>query len=561
VKLLEKNRLDIYFDADAPIQIQAKLIPTTESPDRMVFVPGGDYALVSYAKPTGNTVRLDDYFIDQFEVTNSDYLEFVTAGGYLKLQFWKYPFRKDGMNISWEQATQYFVDRTGLSGPRSWSNQSFPPGKGQHPVTGITWYEAAAYAEFRGKRLPTVFQWEKAARNGSFTHLHRLIMPWGMSSTSDRLINRANFLGHETVPVESCESGMSPYGCYNMAGNVAEWCLNPQGPGFTIAGGSWKDPLYLFSEFGAYPSFHSSDTTGFRCVINFAQQSGDQGAMTLTPEEEIPVYSSTTPAEAQAMLRHYEYDRTPLEPEIVDTQQTDAWQREMLSFKGAGGERAIAYLYLPKNAQRPLQVIHYIPTDAAFYGLPVSDEIETHAAPYIKAGRAVFAVVLKGYRKRDWPSGFQVPKRDSVAYRDMVVNWAIDHYRGLDYLTTRTEIDAGKIACFAVSVNNRKLTLVSTERRYAALILMGAGLIKSWSEMIKEADGVNFAPHMLAPKLVIHGRYDEAIPYRTEAEPLFKLLRGPKRLVVVDYGHVPPLEVSVPIINRWLDETMGTVKR
>lgn len=61
-------------------------------------------------------------------------------------------------------------------------------------------------------------------------------MPWGLSGTNDRLITRANFLGSGTVPVESFESGMSPYSCHNMAGNVAEWCLNRQGSGFTLIG-------------------------------------------------------------------------------------------------------------------------------------------------------------------------------------------------------------------------------------------------------------------------------------------------------------------------------------
>jgi len=563
VKLEEtkSGALKILFDAYSPIQIQAKLIPITQSPQGMVFVPGGEYRLVSYGKPTGASVGLDDYFIDRFEVTNSEYKEFVSAGGYLKQQFWKYPFRKDGRDVSWQEAMESFKDQTGLNGPRTWSNQGFPEGKDRYPVTDVTWYEAAAYAEFRGKQLPTVFQWEKAARNGSFTHTHWFIMPWGLSNTNDRPSQRANFLGRGTVTVESFESGMSPYGCYNMAGNVAEWCLNPQRTGFTVAGGSWKDPFYIFSEFAAYPSFHSTNSTGFRCVINSPQKNGDQGAMALNPTEEIPAYSLTSASEVKTMLRHYQYDKTPLEPEIVDVQQADLWQREKISYVGAGGERAFAYFYLPKNTQQPLQVIHYVPSDAVYYGLTVPEEIEAQVAPYIKAGRAVFAVVLKGYKERPWPAGYQAPKRDSVAYREQVVGWAIDHHRGLDYLTTRTDVDSSKIACFGVSVNNRKLTLIATETRYAALILMGAGLIKSWADMIAEANGLNFAPHILEPKLMINGRYDEAIPFRTEAEPLYRLLRAPKELVLVDQGHIPPLEVSVPMINDWLDKKLGTVKR
>lgn len=112
-----------------------------------------------------------------------------------------------------------------------------------------------------------------------------------------------------------------------------------------------------------------------------------------------------------------------------------------------------------------------------------------------------------------------------------------------------------------VSGNNRKLALAAIESRHAAVILVGAGILRSWAGMIPETDGVNFVSSIAVPKLMIHGRYDEAVMFESEARPLFELLTEPKRLVVFDQGHIPPLEVSVPIVNQWLDETLGAVKR
>ncbi len=77
---------------------------------------------------------------------------------------------------------------------------------------------------------------------------------------------------------------------------------------------------------------------------------------------------------------------------------------------------------------------------------------------------------------------------------------------------------------------------------------------------LPEANEVNFVPRIKPPKLVLHGRYDEVFPFETWALPLYKLLSEPKRLEVVDGGHMPPLEIRVPIINNWLDETLGPVK-
>jgi serine/threonine protein kinase/formylglycine-generating enzyme required for sulfatase activity len=547
------------WDADAPIRIQTQLIPLSQSPERMVFVPGGEYRLVSYGKPTEAAVRLDDFFIDQFEVSNREFGAFINAGGYLKKEFWKYPFVKDGKSLSWEEAMRLFKDRTGLPGPRSWSNQKYPDGKDDHPVTDITWHEAAAYAAFRGKQLPTVFQWEKAARGGAMNRIIGFVMPWGLINPKEQLGQRANILGSGTAPVASLEFGMSPYGCYQMAGNVAEWLLNPQADGFTIAGGSWKDPPYLFSYFGAVPAFNSVNTLGFRCVLNSANATGDQGAAPLNPAEAIPVYKPVNDSQFQAMLRHYQYDKTPLDPQVVEVKETDLWRREKISFAGAGSDRAFAYLYLPKNASRPLQVIHYYPSSGVDIGLTVPDEVEGHVAPYIKAGRAVFAVVLKGYTERPQPPNSPPMTRDSVRLREAVVNKVIDSRRGLDYLATRSEIDPGKIAFFGVSMNQTRMSLIGVETRYAAIILMGCGY--PYSGLIPETDAVNFLPRAKPPKLWIHGRYDEIIPLKTAAEPLYKLLSEPKRMSLHDGGHIPQLEVSVPLINGWLDETLGPVKR
>ena len=77
---------------------------------------------------------------------------------------------------------------------------------------------------------------------------------------------------------------------------------------------------------------------------------------------------------------------------------------------------------------------------------------------------------------------------------------------------------------------------------------------------LPEVNQVNFVPQIKSPKLVLHGRYDEVFPFQVTALPLYSLMREPKRLEAIEGGHMPPLEIRVPIINDWLDETLGTVK-
>lgn len=545
-----------------PIKVEQKLIEAGRIPDRMAFVPGGEYRLVAWERPTEQKVRLDDFIIDKYEASNQDFKEFVNAGGYLKKQFWKIPFVKDGKIVSWDEAMREFKDRTGLPGPRSWSNQNFPEGRADHPVTDVTWYEAAAYAEFRGKALPTIYQWEKAARNGQATPFGNY-MPWGPFYPGDLLDDRANFDAGGTTPVAALEFGMSPFGAYNMAGNVSEWTLNDSSEGFIATGGSWGDPSYTFAQFGRFPGFFSSAKRGFRCALTLAGAMGDQGDNRIEIKNEIPAYTPSSDADFKKWAGSYRYEKTPLDPQIVETVETDEWRREKITFNGAGGERAIAYLYLPKNFPAPLQVIHYIPAADVDRGLrPLTSSVENRMAPLIKSGRAVFGVVVKGYIERLFPAGFQYPDKSTAEYRDLVSNRITDIRRGLDYLESRNDLDTKKLVLYAPSAGARLAVITAAiEDRYVCVFLVGAGVVRDDLRTVPEANPINFAPHIGGPKLMLQGKFDEDTPLKTQSEPLYKLLREPKQMVLFDGGHVPAIEVQVPIATKFLDEKLGPVRR
>jgi eukaryotic-like serine/threonine-protein kinase len=543
-----------------PLTIEQRLLAADRVPNGMTLVTGSDYRLVAWTRPTDAKVHLDDFFIDKYEVSNQDYKEFINAGGYLKKQYWTHPFIKDGKTLTWEEGIQEFKDRTGLPGPRTWSNQNFPDGKAKHPVTDVSWYEAAAYAAFRGKQLPTIFQWEKAARNGRISPPTNY-MPWGIFYPGDTVEWRANFEGDATMPVDSFEFGVSPFGAYNMAGNVSEWCLNETSEGFISAGGAWGEPVYTFASYGRFPGFYTSNKRGFRCAMHLGG-TGNDGNLRIEINKEIPVYTRSSDQDFARWVKAYDYVKSPLNPQ-VEKQETDAWTRERITFNGANGERAIAYLYLPRNFPRPLQVIHLLPTSDVEYGqIPADRTAEGWLATEIKSGRAVFIVVLKGYIERLRPAGFVDPDRTTAEYRDKMVNWITDLRRGLDYLETRDDIDSKKIAyCGPSAGASVGLILAAVDRRYASGVLAAAGIRKYWTQWVAEANPVNFASHIRGPILMLQGRYDENFAWKTQAEPLYKLLNEPKRLILYDGGHAPPLELFATTIHQWLDETLGPIKK
>jgi len=143
-----------------------ELHPEGEAPTGMVRVPSGEAAFGA-----GLRVEVPAFWIDAFEVTNRQFKAFVDAGGYRNPEHWREPFLHEGGELTFEQAASRFVDATGRPGPAGWELGSYPDGADDEPVGGISWYEAAAFAAWAGKSLPTVFHWHRAAQQSFFSEI------------------------------------------------------------------------------------------------------------------------------------------------------------------------------------------------------------------------------------------------------------------------------------------------------------------------------------------------------------------------------------------------------
>jgi dienelactone hydrolase len=518
----------------------------------MVPVPGGPYTLVGPDLPLGLESDLRPFLIDRYEVTNAQYREFVRGGGYTNDDFWP---------TTPPNASDRFVDRTGLAGPREWRNQEPPADLDTHPVTGVSWHEGSAYCRARGRRLPTLFEWEKAARDGQVSH-RGVVMPWGYASTVRETPRRANFSGRGTAPVDRFPFGLSPYGVHGLAGNAKEWLANPAGDGFVVAGGSWQDPAYVFSVVGTLPGATASPAIGFRCARDAAPGQGDQGAGPLDLSVAPPVYRPVDETGFRSLLAFYNYDRRPADARSSDVQETPDWRKERLWLNGVGGDSILAYLYLPTRAAPPYQTIVFVPSSASFFFAPVWQEIESALGVHIKAGRAVFAVVFDGMLERPLPAGTERPASHTVGFRDQMVRHATQLRMGIDYLETRAEIDTERLAYFGSSWGSgSRLVFAAVDDRYRTVVLLGAGIDERVQPTLPEAANFNFAPYIRQPKLMLNGRQDEEHPWTTRAKPLWDILREPKELVFIDgAGHHPPLELRAAPINDFLDRTLGPVR-
>ena len=523
-----------------------RLFPSGELPDDMVFVPAGEYSLVSADAPVGVEVGLDDFLIDRFEVTNADYREFVRDGGYANEGLWQ------GADVSG------FVDRTGLAGPRGWTSQQFQESESRHPVTGVSRYEARAYCAWRGKSLPTLFEWEKAARGGAYTHTEGYVLPWGLVEPGQSTEHRANFGGTSTTAVDAHPWGISPYGAYAMAGNVREWTENPTEDGYIAMGGSWRELSYVFSSIATPEASFTSPSLGFRCVERDAEPEAQGGGL-IELTRISPSYQPVDEATFRSFLPYYRYDPVELDAEIIETVETEDWVRHKISFDGLGEDRILAYLYLPVTSEPPYQTMVFVPSSSAFFVDRVSVQTEFTLGPNIRAGRAVFAVVLEGMVERGPPV---LPESQTVEFRNLMVRHSTELSLGLDYLETRGDIDFDRLAYVGLSWGSgSRSVLAAIDDRFDATIFIGGGIDERVHPTLPEALNVNFLPYIDGPKLLVNGRQDEEHPWLTRAKPMYDLWSEPKDFVLPDAeGHHPSPEVLVPAINGFLDRTFGPIR-
>ncbi len=522
-------------------------------PPGMIRIPGGKISKYNfYNIGVIEPVPLKDFWIDKYEVTNAQYEKFMESFGYQKQEYWKHEFVKGSRVLSWDEAMEEFRDATGRPGPSTWEIGSYPEGEDDYPVTGISWYEAAAYAEFAGKRLPTIHHWRVAAGIKQGFHI----------------IPLSHFGGNGPSQVGMYQ-GMSPYGTYDMAGNVREWCWNQSGGKRLILGGSWNDPHYMFHTPYVRPSFDRAAGNGFRCIQCISPESCPDGAAALFPHADFRDYSKERPVSDEIFNIYkslFSYDKTELYPVIESSDDSSPfWIKVTITYNAAyGNERIIAYLFLPKETKPPYQTVICFPGTEVF-NLRSSENLSDGYGDFmVKSGRAVlFPVYKSNFERYD---GFVFPPSSANAWRSRMIFWYKDLARSIDYLETRKDIDREKIGYYGASLGAAiGVVFVALEERIQACILFIGGFsLAKWSEEVPEVDQINFAPRVKTPTLMLNGRYDFLFPFETSQVPMYQFLGTPEEHKVhKDYetGHSIPRNEEIKETLNWLDRYLGPVRR
>ena len=527
------------------------ILDSTGTPDpEMITIAGGDeYGTFLVGTDGSRPLKLRDWKMDRYETSNREYKAFIEAGGYRDSSWWVEPLREDGRILRRAEAMARFVDQTGRPGPSSWVAGDYPADQGDMPVGGVSWYEAAAYAKWKGKSLPTIYHWASAA---SVFFSRGVVPESNMEGTGPRPVGKPR--------------AVSLTGVSDLAGNVREWNQNEAGRELRfILGGGWSDPTYAFVDAYAQPPMDRSVINGIRLVRYDPADTNVAVASKPIPRAFTDWFKVPSVSDAlfQGFRTQFDYDPLPLEAKVERTDFTsEEWKAEFVSFTAAyGKERMQAWVFLPKRGTPPYQTVVFFPGSGAINTRTSAERRDMTASFVVKSARAFVLPIYKSTYERTDSITSDIPDK-SIFWRDHVVMWAKDYRRTLDYLSSRPDIDTTKFAYFGYSWGGLMGGLIpATEPRIKTAVLYVAGL--TMERPRPEVDPINYLPRIHIPVLMLNGKYDFFFPAGTAQRPFFERLgtaAADKKYFVYEGGHDVPRSQLIAETLAWLDKYLGPVK-
>lgn len=500
------------------------------------------------------------FHFDTHEVTNGQFQEFVDAGGYEKDEYWR-----ETLGDDWRDVVRGFKDRNNvLPGPATWADGTYPPGLRDHPVVGVSWYEAMAYARFKKKQLPTLLHWLRGADfNG-----------WSPEYDSH---NRFN-IGRKQLlhrPVSESTRSTNYHGVRDTVGNVREWCLNEGEPGYRYAmGASWlDDDGSAYNPVTLKPTERRPDV-GFRCAVY--ESNPDWAVAMPVMYRELPTEPAPIPDEYVNQFR-LERDR-PWRTSPPKQTTFHGVEAQYVEFDAGYGldERIGCYIIFPDRTKYapPFQVmIGSSPIFLDERGNATTDDVRFfHYSPMMKGGRVLVLPTYWG-RSHDRPGGDFNPSLPSEqspeVYVDGVTKMAKDLIRTVDFfheeypkvsgegLLDTTKMIFVSCGCLQSECMVVADKLVTGKNRFAATFFFAGGIVNEAQP--PEVDQLTYLPHLDTPTVVINNAGQLNCPLEYSQRGMLRLLPLPDRLKKLysipkfQWGGFP-LEHVEREGNAWFDD-------
>jgi len=469
----------------------------------------------------------------------------LDAGGYTNSSYWEFPFISGNDTIPFTDAIIKFIDETGWTGPATWELGEFPKGSGNLPVTGISWYEAAAYAKFVNKSLPTIFHWSYVS----------------VADAAPITVKFSNF-NKDGLVEKGTYNSMTRFGTYDLPGNVSEWIYNSIGNDRYVLGGNYKEPTYMFNMKLQISPWARNELIGFRCIKyiddiieqdliqNFDLEKRDYTNLKPVPDDIFKVYKKLL-----------EFERNELNPTIISETKTEGWIEEIISVDVPYEDAPLKILILlPVNYRPPYQTIVFFPGLTSHHSKSMANmNVNSNLDFFLKSGRAII-----------WPVYYSSHGRGRISinnlneWKETYKNIIADVRITIDYLQTRNDIDSERIAFYGLSWGGAVAPyILATEERIKLGILKLFGVSSGEKYRFKEFDQIDYVPHVHIPMLLLGGRYDPDFTM-VQQKAFYDFLGTPKsdvKWMVYETTHWIPRKDLINESLIWLEKYFGPVNK
>ena len=530
-----------------------KLLSANQTDGSTVLVQGGEFPTPFIM--TRDRFHLDDFLIDRLEVSNAEFKAFIDAGGYVDPALWSdYPDRET------DPPHTRFTDSTGATGPASWEFGSYATGAEDLPVTGVSWYEAQAYARWTGRHLPTVFDWARATLSP---------LEWEQPIASVA-VESANITGAVLQPVGQSGS-LTASGASDLIGNAREWTSSTTHDLGMLIGGSFESPRVQYAFPLPTDRLDRSSQNGFRLVTYLGERNARLATALDWELSGDVVYRPVSDETFEGIRAFFTYEPGALNADdarIVSETDEGDWVRRVVELPTIDIDDPLpVHLFMPKSTPPPYQPVFFVPPSDSF-GSTLStadvDITDYFLDVIVRDGRALVWPVYAGTHERF--DGKWVQEHDAFVARSAHAHRLRRNEVGrvIDYLTDNPYFDGDHIgliargfgATFAVH------SMLALERRIRAVVLWNP-LYPHGAKDIENPviNPATYWPRMNQPVLAAIGR-DHHFANRLWDPRLLMQMIGTdsehKVLKVYEGSHWPlPRRKLLADSIDWLDRYLG----
>ena len=486
----------------------------------------------------GTDNSIPAYGISQAEVSNQQYKQFIEDGGYENPRFWDFPINYNGKEYSFNNSISLFTDKFGKSGPKNWIYGDFNEGEENFPVKGISWFEARAYAKYKGHSLPNIYQWLDAAKLSGFT-----------AKLPD--INGSNYNSSKPREVDfNTNNKMLP----NIAGNVREWVINSHGEDRkAILGGSYETNEYTFNSFYSLSPFNRSEQNGLRLVKNFSdKETSNDNFIVKHIERNFSLEKNVSDEVFEVYKSQFDYPNSELKvivSAIESSNKKYKIEKFQMSTPYKSNEKLYGYIITSKKFEKKSKPIIEFPSAGAIFSdeLNIDNNIIKEKKYLLDEGYSIIIPVYHNTWDREktikdwWPN-------ETEEYKNTLIKIGKDFKRVIDFLETRENLDIESLSYMGYSWGSvTSNILLAIENRITSAAIFVGGLMLQKSR--KEIESHLYVRRIKIPILHIVGKLDGIFEFEDSFLPWNELIGTPeihKKIIILDkVGHGLPQDIMI----------------